>query len=185
MYGATPCKIAASMDKNCGNESKNRTLSKYLIFSMYIFQKLTFRNLTDFKKSINKNELLHNVTYNYQKSKCHWNFATLHNFHRPFLTYEIRNNFLTSPNEHTVERFIIAKSWNFYQYLFLKQSILFLPNHFNLSCPTVFIYVSVLTNKWWKPIHLIILIPHLLTTSELKICTHLELKTRSVDLLLW
>ena len=71
MYGATPCKIAASMDKNCGNESKNRTLSKYLIFSMYIFQKLTFRNLTDFKKSINKNELLHNVTYNYQKSKCH------------------------------------------------------------------------------------------------------------------
>ena len=102
MYGATLFKIAASKDKNCGNESKNRLKSKYLIFSMYISRKLTFWGLTDGKKSQNKNELLHNVIYNYQKSKCNWNFATLLNFHRPSLAYEISKNFITSPNEHTV-----------------------------------------------------------------------------------
>jgi hypothetical protein len=36
------CRIAASMDKNCGNESKHFVESKYLIFSTYISRKLTF-----------------------------------------------------------------------------------------------------------------------------------------------
>ena len=71
MYGANLRKIAASTDNNCGNESKKRTKSKYFILSVYIFKKLTFLNLTDGKISKNKNELLHNVTYNYQKSRCH------------------------------------------------------------------------------------------------------------------
>ena len=83
-------------------QSKTRFKSKYLIFLMCISRKLTFWNLTDVKKSKNKNELLHNVTYNYQKSECHWIFATILNFHRPSLPYEISKNFLTSPNEHTV-----------------------------------------------------------------------------------
>ena len=102
MHGATLCKITAATDKNCENESKTRFKSKYLIFSMYILRKLTFWNWTDVKKSKNKNELLHKVTYNYQKSKCQWNFATFLNFHKPSLAYEISTNFLTSPNEHTV-----------------------------------------------------------------------------------
>ena len=57
--------------KNCGNENKNRMKSKYLRFSMYISKKLTFCNLTDGKKSKNKDEQLHNVTFNYQMSKFH------------------------------------------------------------------------------------------------------------------
>ena len=36
-------------------------------------------------------------------SECQWNLATLLNFHRPSLAYEISNNFLTSANEHTVD----------------------------------------------------------------------------------
>ena len=86
--------------KNCGNECKNSTRSKFLIFSMYISKKLTFWNYG--KKSKNKKELLSNVKYNYQMSKGPWNFARLLNFHRPSLAYEISKNFLTSPNEHTV-----------------------------------------------------------------------------------
>ena len=42
IYRATLCKIAASMDNNCGNEIKNRTRGKYLKFVMYIYKKLTF-----------------------------------------------------------------------------------------------------------------------------------------------
>jgi hypothetical protein len=95
MYGASVCKIAASTDKNWGNDSKNRLQIKYLIFSMYISRKLTFWNLTDIKKINDKNELLYNVTDNYQMSECQWNFATLLNFRRPSLAYEISNNFLT------------------------------------------------------------------------------------------
>ena len=57
IYVATLCKFAASTDKNPGNESKNHTKSKYFIFSMYIFNKLTLWNLTDGTKSKNKNEL--------------------------------------------------------------------------------------------------------------------------------
>ena len=41
IYVATLCNFAASTDKNPGNESKNHTKSKYFIFSMYIFNKLT------------------------------------------------------------------------------------------------------------------------------------------------
>jgi hypothetical protein len=55
---------------------------------MYIFKKLTFCNLTDGRKRKDKNELLHNVTYNYQMSKCHNNFSTILNFQRPSLAYE-------------------------------------------------------------------------------------------------
>ena len=112
MYGATLYKIAASTDKNCGNESKNRMKSKYFIFSMRIFKKLRFWNLTDGKKSRNKNELFQNVTYNDQKSKCHWNFATLLNFHSHSLTYKISHNLLTSPNEHTVDT-LCQNKWRF------------------------------------------------------------------------
>ena len=77
----------------CGNESKNR---------MYISKKLTLLSLTDGKKSKNQNEQLRNVTCNYQMSKFYLNIATLLNFHRPSLAYEISNNCLTSNNEQTV-----------------------------------------------------------------------------------
>ena len=71
-------------------------------FLMHISKKLTFRHSTDGIKSRNKNEQLYNVTYNYQMSKCQWNFATLLNFHRPSWPFEICKHFLTSPFEHTV-----------------------------------------------------------------------------------
>jgi hypothetical protein len=35
-------------------------------------------------------------------SECQWSFGTLLNFHRPSWAYDISNNFLTFPNEHTV-----------------------------------------------------------------------------------
>ena len=71
-------------------------------FLMHISKKLTFWHSTDGIKSQNKNKHMHNVTYNYQMSKCHLNFDTLLNFQRPFWPYEIGENFLTSPFEHTV-----------------------------------------------------------------------------------
>ena len=53
-------------------------------FFIVYCKKLTFWNLTDGKKSKTENRQLYNVIYIYQKSKCHWNFATLLNFHRPY-----------------------------------------------------------------------------------------------------
>jgi DNA/RNA endonuclease G (NUC1) len=71
LYGGTLCKIAASMDKNDGNEIKHRLKRKYFIFLMNISRKLTFWNWSDVKKSKDKNELLHNVTYNPQMLEGH------------------------------------------------------------------------------------------------------------------
>jgi hypothetical protein len=76
---------------------KNRMTSKHLIlFNAY------FEHWTDGIKSQNINKYRHNVTYNYQMSKCHLNFDTLLNFQGPFWPYEIDEHFLTSPFEHTV-----------------------------------------------------------------------------------
>ena len=75
MYCDTLCKIAAPTYRYFGNESIHRFKIIYLIFSMYIWRKLTFWNSTDGKKGKNENELLQYVTYIYQKSKCTWNFA--------------------------------------------------------------------------------------------------------------
>ena len=52
------CTIVASTDKICGNESKNHTTSKYLIFSMYISNKLPVWIQTDGKKSESVIEIL-------------------------------------------------------------------------------------------------------------------------------
>jgi hypothetical protein len=62
-------------------------MRKYLICLMYTLK-------------INKNRQLYNVIYIYQKTECHRNFAT--KLPQTFPAHEMSNNFLTSPNEHTV-----------------------------------------------------------------------------------
>ena len=76
--------------------------SNYLIHFNAHFRKVNIFESTDGKKCKNEKEQLIIVTYDYQKSKCNWNFATLFNFYRSSLVYEKSRNFLTSPNEHTV-----------------------------------------------------------------------------------
>jgi hypothetical protein len=97
--------------------------SKYLILFNAYFKKNNILKFLIWHKKSKKMSQFHNVTYNYQMSKWHWNFETLLNLHRPSWHYDISKNFLTSPFEHTVLLFYLC-NWNVFDLIAAWNSLL-------------------------------------------------------------